>query len=82
MGCPFSLVYDKEQWKQDQYFTFHTCFFTNCMCVSQIACMPGPQENVIKLDRKKKTINKCYIFARELDKDNKTFISYSDFIYH
>ena len=65
-----------EQWKQDQYFTFHTCFFTE---VSQIASMPGPQENVIKLDGKK---NKCNIFARELDKDNKTFINYSDFIYH
>ena len=76
MGCPFSLVYDKEQWKQDQYFT---SFFT---ILSQITSMPGPQENVIKLDRKKKTINKCYIFARELDKDNKTFINYSDFIYH
>ena len=50
MGCPFSLVYDNEQWKQDQYFT---SFFT---ILSQIASMPGPQENVIKLDGKK--INK------------------------
>ena len=76
MGCPFPLVYDKEQWKQDQYFTR---FFTK---LSQIASMPGPQENVIKLDREKNTINKCYIFGRELYEDNKIFINYSDFIYH
>lgn len=77
MGCPFSLVYDKEQWKQDQYLTR---FFTK---LSQIASMPGPQENFIKLDRKiNKQLNKCNIFARELDKDNKTLINYYDFIYH
>ena len=55
-------------------------FFTK---LSQIASMPGPQENFIKLDRKiNKQLNKCNIFARELDKDNKTLINYYDFIYH